>query len=171
MKILILAAHCIYGKDLKEKQPEDITVLLGAHNLAANNEVGRTTLGVESIHTHNNWNPMVERFDADIAVLILNEEVEFNHYIQPACMAKVGINIKDFTEGVIVGFGKTENSVAHSDVPRKADTPIKKSIDCYHEFPRLVNIASYRTACGGHANGTGSCTGDSGGGLTVVSGG
>jgi len=50
----------------------------------------------------------------------------------------------------------------------KANTPIRKADDCYNEFPSLSNIASHKTFCGGFANGTGACTGDSGGGLTVV---
>ena len=84
------------------------------------------------------------------------------------CLPKVSAPLKNFNYGVVVGFGKSETSGPHENIPKKAETPIKSSDDCYSEFPSLLNIASHRTFCGGFANGTGSCTGDSGGGLTVV---
>ena len=146
-------------------------VILGGHNLDNAMEVGRVSTGVKSIKIHRDWNPRVEKFDADIAVLILEDEIDFNYYIQPVCMTRIGKDILSYTEGIIVGFGKSEDSKSHQNVPMKANTPIRTASECYEEFPNLVNISTQRTFCGGFANGTGSCTGDSGGGLTIVSGG
>ena len=123
---------------------------------------------MESINPHNDWNPHTAKFDADIAVLRLNEDVTFGMYIQPVCLASISRNLVHFSDGIIIGFGKTEKAGPHSNVPMKANTPIRKSDDCYNEFPSILNIASRRTFCGGFANGTGACNGDSGGGLTVV---
>jgi hypothetical protein len=134
-------------------------------------EVGRVSTGVQSIEINPKWNPLGGKFDADIAVLVLDEDVEFNYYIQPVCITRSGKDIVHYTDGIIVGFGKSERSNSHENVPIKANTPIRTAQDCYDEFPSLLNIASHRTFCGGFANGTGSCTGDSGGGLTIVSNG
>jgi len=148
--------------------PEDLTVLLGAHHLDNPNDIGKRTYEVKSIHPHDDWNPHTAKFDADIAVLRLSEDVSFGTYIQPVCLAKFGVSLKNYNDGIVIGFGKSENSFSHSNVPIKANIPIRTSEDCYAEYPSILNIASRRTFCGGFANGTGACTGDSGGGLTVV---
>jgi len=160
------AAHCVYGKNSIEKTPDDFYILLGAHHLDDVNESGRKNHLVSSIRIDRNWNPYSSKLDADIAVLETNEEVKFGTWIQPVCIAKVSAAIKNFNYGIVVGFGKTEKHGAH--FPWKAYIPIRNSVDCYNEFPSLLNIASHKTFCGGFANGTGACTGDSGGGLTVV---
>lgn len=98
----------------------------------------------------------------------MNEAVKFGAWIQPVCLPKVSAPLKNFNYGEVVGFGKFDKSGKHSNIPRKANTPIRKSDDCYNEFPQLLNIASHKTFCGGFANGTGVCNGDSGGGLTVI---
>lgn len=115
-----------------------------------------------------NWNPTTRKFDSDIAVLKMNEAVKFGTWIQPVCLPKISKILKNFNYGEVVGFGKFDKSGMHSNIPRKANTPIRKSDDCYNEFPQLSNIASHKTFCGGFANGTGVCNGDSGGGLYVV---
>jgi len=168
---LFSAAHCFHGKDLIVKQADKTVALLGAQQLDNLNEIGRVTVEVNKILVHSKWNPQVERFNGDIAVLILEQDVIFSTYIQPVCLPTYGHKIKDLKDGVIVGFGKSESSVSHANVPSKASTPIQDSGKCFSKFPTLAGISAYKTFCGGNANGTGSCTGDSGGGLTVVSNG
>ncbi|CAH1733773.1 unnamed protein product [Chironomus riparius] len=167
-RLVVTAAHCVFGKNSVEKTPGDFVVLLGAHQLDNENEVGRKTHLVSNIRVDRNWNPNSKKFDADIAVLELNEEAKFGTWIQPVCLPKISAPLKNFKFGEVVGFGKTEKEGTHSNFPMKANTPIRKSDDCYNEYPTLLNIASHKTFCGGFANGTGACTGDSGGGLTVV---
>lgn len=162
------AAHCFYGKDLIKKDTKQTAVMLGAQHLDKPNEVGRITVSVKEFLIHPKWNPQEERFEADIAVLILDEEVTYSNFIQPACMAKINGDLKDMNDGIIVGFGKSESSASHENEPRKAQTPIQKTEDCFEKFTNLVDIAARGTFCGWNANGTGACTGDSGGGLTVI---
>jgi secreted trypsin-like serine protease len=150
------------------KQADKTVVLLGAQQLNNTNEVGRVTVGVKKIYVHSTWNPQVEKYKGDIAILMLDEQVTFSSYVQPVCLPKLGSDMKDVTEGVIVGFGKSESSISHENEPKKAFTPIQKSEECFSKFPNLAGISSVKTFCAGNANGTGSCTGDSGGGLTVV---
>jgi secreted trypsin-like serine protease len=167
-RLVVTAAHCIYGKNSVEKTPGDFRVLLGAHELDNENEKGRKYHLVSDIRIDRNWNPNAKKFDSDIAILKMNEEIKFGTWIQPVCIPKISAPIGNIKFGEVVGFGKYDRSGLHSNIPKKANTPIRKSDDCYNEFPELLNIASHKTFCGGFANGTGVCTGDSGGGLTVI---
>lgn len=146
-------------------------VLLGAQKINKSNEIGRVTVEVSKILVHSSWNPQIDRYNGDIAVLILEQNVAFSNYIQPVCLPKIGVKMKNLNDGVIVGFGKSESSVSHENEPSKASTPIQDAVKCFSKFPKLAGIAAHKTFCGGNANGTGACTGDSGGGLTVVSNG
>lgn len=68
-------------------------------------------------------------------------------------------------KGIVAGFGKSEDSDIQN-VQRVTKVPIISYNDCIkssdHEY-----IMSHRTFCGGYANGTGVCIGDSGSGLVV----
>ncbi|XP_070502074.1 coagulation factor X-like [Chironomus tepperi] len=167
-RLVVTAAHCIRSKHQPEKKASDLSVHLGVHKLDNPNETGRKSYAVLSIDIHNQFNPQEEDLDADIAVLKLSVDVAFSDWIQPVCIAKIMAPLKNFHDGVVVGFGRTEKSGRHSNVPTKVSIPIRDRGDCYNEFPSLKNIASHRTFCGGYADGTGACTGDNGGGLTVV---
>lgn len=66
------AAHCIEEKYSNQiTRARDVIVLLGAHNLKRSHEIGRTSFGVQNIFTHDDWNPNVASYDADIAILEL----------------------------------------------------------------------------------------------------
>jgi len=145
--------------------------LLGVQQLDKLNEIGRHTAEVNKILVHSTWNPQVQIHKGDIAVLILEQDVAFSIYIQPVCLPKIGVKMKDLKDGVVVGFGKSESSVSHANVPSKASIPIQDLGYCLLNDPTLAAIFDYKTFCGGYANGTGACTGGSGGGLTVVSNG
>lgn len=41
---------------------------------------------VTEIHLHPEWDAYVNEYDADIAILDLNEIVTFTNYIQPICL-------------------------------------------------------------------------------------
>ncbi|XP_070492364.1 coagulation factor IX-like [Chironomus tepperi] len=111
--LVITAAHCIEGKYryyvLLEK---DILVILGAHNLETRDEPGRITSIVRDIHIHHEWNPFVASYDADIAILELGTNFYFNEYIQPICIAAPNSQAALKTDGIVVGYGRSE----HKDV-------------------------------------------------------
>lgn len=47
----------------------------------------------ESIEVHPDYEPLTS--DADIAVIILSEEVKFNKYIRPLCLWSGSTDLKD----------------------------------------------------------------------------
>lgn len=146
-------------------------VVLGAKNLETFNEVGRVMFGVDTIYIHQNWNPYAAKNDADVAVLMLSEEVTFSNFIQPACIARIPKSMTDINDGEIIQFKKSEISSSHNYGLARINTQIQKPEDCFNKFPQLLGISSFRTICVGNSNGTSECTGNKGAGLTVVNNG
>jgi len=102
-------------------------------------------------------------FDADIAIITLEEPVQFTKYIQPICL-----NPPHASKGFVVGYGKSEDlSKIHENIPKIIETPIHDNANCFLKNQQLVSISSSRTFCGGSGEGTGVCIGDSGSGLFV----
>ena len=104
-------------------------------------------------------------YDADIAVLELAEEVEFSNLIIPISLTYPGKLVHN-SSGTVVGFGYTESKTL-SDVANKIEIPIRDYKSCTQKSNDHRDFVSARTFCGGFANGTGVCSGDSGGGVYV----
>jgi len=167
-KFLISAAHCIEGKAGQYFfTPRDIVVILGAHNLSDTLEIGKITAGVKATHVHHDWNPHVDSFDADIAILELSNQIHFDQYIQPICLAEPDSVAASINFGYVVGFGKSERA-DKEEIARVIETPIHSYRVCGTNSSDHQPLLSNRAFCGGYANGTGVCTGDSGSGLIVI---
>ena len=141
--------------------------MLGAHNVKNSNEKGRTTANVKAIHVHHDWNPFIDQFDADIAMIELEADVKLSRFIQPICIPEAGSIPATKNYGIVVGFGKSEFADVQ-DVARIVHTPIHDNRQCYSSNNVYNSLLSHRGFCGGYANGTGVCTGDSGSGLIVI---
>lgn len=63
-----------------------MTVLLGAYNLDLKVESGAQQKDVNEIYVHPDWSAVSIKYDADLAILVLKEIVEFTRYIRPICM-------------------------------------------------------------------------------------
>lgn len=70
------------------------------------------------------------------------------------------------TEGIAVGYGINENGTV-SNIARMIRSPIISHRDCSKSEIHQA-LLSHRGFCGGYANGTGVCAGDSGSGLYVL---
>lgn len=64
----------------------DVAVFLGAYNLNVKAERGAQQRDVDEICVHPEWKVDNDRYDADLAILVLSEIVEFTKYIRPICM-------------------------------------------------------------------------------------
>ncbi|KAL7015349.1 hypothetical protein ACKWTF_016409 [Chironomus riparius] len=166
--LVVTAAHCIEGKQrLYVFNNQDFFVMLGAHNIKQSFEKGRTTVNVKAIHVHDDWNPSIDQYDADIAIIELEADVILNRFIQPICIPEAGSIPATKNQGFVVGFGKSEFADIQ-DVARLVHTPIHDNRKCHSSHDAFQLLLSHRGFCGGYANGTGVCTGDSGSGLIVV---
>lgn len=140
-------------------------MILGAYNLSTSFEPGRITAAVKEIKTHPDWNQNVPDFDADIAVLELENEIVYSNIIRPICISGYTMEIYSISRGIVAGFGRSEFSAMES-VARKLNLPIQNYHDCSNDS-RISFLMSSRTICGGDSNGSGVCDGDSGSGLIV----
>jgi secreted trypsin-like serine protease len=140
---------------------------LGKHNLSISNEPGSRNSTLSEVVIHKDWNATAQKFDADIAIAVLMEAIEFDFNIQPACLPpQSGVNEEVLGNGTIVGWGKAQDDQDISATPNELKLPIVPAMHCYTRFPLLAQLGSSRTFCAGFADeDKGACIGDSGGGL------
>ena len=74
--LLLTAAHCITILNLR---PQQIRVVAGEHNLELDGETGEQIRNVSEIIMHEHWN-VSSLYDNDIAILALNEPLQFDNY-------------------------------------------------------------------------------------------
>lgn len=148
--------------------PRDVSALFGTFDLDKPHESGQFSLSPTKIFVHNDWNPFVTSYDADIAVLEFeSDQIPFTNYIRPVCLWNDS-NEPDVTEGYVVGWGKSEDETKeHDNIPKKIKIPIFTNEECSIETPALASLSSGRTFCAGWRNGTGVCFGDSGNGFVI----
>lgn len=158
-------------QDKYSKNPRlarDFNVLIGAFDLDNKLEAGRSVATVKSIHIHPDWDLSSDSFDADLAVLVLANEVSYGSYVQPICLLNPQSSAASIDTGIVAGYGKSEDeSKIHEKVPKMMKVPIHENSDCFLQYPGLAQLSSRRTFCAGYANGTGVCSGDGGSGLMV----
>lgn len=122
-------------------------------------ELGRIVLPVAQIMIHKDWNPFIENYDADIALILTEDEIPTIKFIQPVCLWNYA-NDPELKEGYIAGWGLSEKTTGlHEITPKLLRVPIITQEQCFLSEPRLANLASERTFCGGSKDGRGPCHG------------
>lgn len=168
--VQFLAAHCILEKHASEKfLPRDILAVFGAHDLSNPYESGRTLQSPKKIFIHDDWNHLTESFDADISLLeFFSNKIHFDDYIQPICLWS-SEDEPTVTDGIVTGWGKSEDPTkVHENKPKVISAPIQTNEKCFLDGnSALADLSSLRTFCAGLKNGSGVCSGDSGGGLFI----
>jgi hypothetical protein len=120
------------------------------------------------IFIHPDWNPFNQKYDADIAAIILDDDIPYTKFIRPICLSSTEQDVKF---GFVAGWGESEDkSKEHENVPKQIKIPIHPNEHCFLESAEFVKISSKRTICGGSRDNTGPCRGDSGSGLFVKNG-
>ena len=160
-----------YGNPFRQILARDILALFGAHNLTDPYETGRMSSSPQKIQVHDDYNPSLETFDADIAILTFEAgAITFSTHVQPICLWNKKTQPTQ-TEGHIGGWGQSENLENNfEEIPTKLVLPIHANDFCFLTTKDLVDLASNRTFCAGRGDGTGICTGDSGGGVSIIDG-
>uniref|UniRef100_A0A1I8NNK9 Peptidase S1 domain-containing protein n=1 Tax=Stomoxys calcitrans TaxID=35570 RepID=A0A1I8NNK9_STOCA len=193
-RIVVSAAHC-FQLFKKRYTANEVLVFLGRHNLKNWNEEGSLAAPVDDIFIHPDYNQHLSSYDADIAVVVLKNEVRFNTFIRPACMWSGSTKIEyiEGEPGIVVGWGLggfniTKQMSTTSTVPKIMSTPIVSNEVCYAANPKFRSLTSNRTFCAGVMfdknlgtkslaskplvfNGQatqGPCSGDSGAGLMLL---
>lgn len=165
--LLITAAHCIQSKHQKiPRAPNEIVIYLGKYDLNETVERGSVPVYPSDIKIHPDWNQYTDRYDADIAIVVIENPVQLTQFIFPACLWN---EIQEPSEqhGYIVGWGKSEiGTQQFESKPRQVKVKMIENEVCLLDNPKFATISSNRTFCAG-GEGAGPCTGDSGGGYFI----
>lgn len=115
---------------------------------------------------HPDWDIRDSRYDADIAIAILDTHIEYNYWVQPICLwsGSSDLDLVRGKKGTIIGWGFSEHSV-NSNEPLEVEVPIVSTGNCVLSNHNFNYIISNRTFCAGNNALEGPCNGDSGGGL------
>ena len=85
---ILTAAHCMQGKYQREKTgPNEIVAYLGRHSLSKPFERGSQIGYPSRILIHPEWNTESVRYDADISLIFLENDVVFGAYVSPICLS------------------------------------------------------------------------------------
>lgn len=102
-KHVLTAAHCVHQKGEAQPTPaENIDVLLGRHNITLSSEVSSEAVRVETIFVHSEWHSELDKYDADLAILVMLRSVEFSKYVKPVCMIGKDLHIELSNVGTVV---------------------------------------------------------------------
>lgn len=165
-KLVVTAAHCIQNKkDPTKRNAADSTFYLGKHNLDSLREQNVVVAGVTQLIVHPDWRYNDDRFDADIAIAVLLNNVPFSKFIRPICLWTSTNSFNDIVgkNGVIAGWGNTEEGAISTSSPKWTELPIVDLLSCIRSNSAFNDLTSDRTFCAGKTrDGRGPCNGDSG---------
>lgn len=161
---VITAAHCLKF-DSHTMSVKEIVIILGKHNLDDFSEVGSQTMYAKDIIIHPDFMSKDTSFDADIAIILLNKPVQYNQYIRPLCIFSELTPHFPGEKGKVIGWGKDHLEGTIKSYPSTIEMSLVSDATCLRAHESFQYITSSRTFCAGNANGTGPCSGDSGGPL------
>uniref|UniRef100_A0A3Q0SR17 Transmembrane serine protease 15 n=1 Tax=Amphilophus citrinellus TaxID=61819 RepID=A0A3Q0SR17_AMPCI len=158
---LLTAAHCVYGKNV---HLESWSVLLGLHAQSDQNSEGVQTRRVDHVVFNKQYNRQTKQ--ADIAMMHLQQPINFTQWVQPVCLPPEG---QSFTAGrkcFIAGWGRDTDGYL-PNVLQEAEIPLVDQDLCQHQLPEYT-ITSSMLCAGYPEGGVDSCQGDSGGPLMCL---
>ena len=148
---MLTAAHCIGTTD-----PSRITITAGLHNKNDEEKGTRQILTVERIFKHPGYDS--EMITNDITILRLSKPVEFNKYVQPACLP--GPDPQPGESVVLIGWGA---EALHSGLYHELkQAKVKVLSNCEYYWGHYYD-AEKHFCVGDRETGNSACFGDSGG--------
>uniref|UniRef100_A0A3Q1IFD7 Transmembrane serine protease 15 n=1 Tax=Anabas testudineus TaxID=64144 RepID=A0A3Q1IFD7_ANATE len=158
---LLTAAHCVYGKNLH------LQFWLAVFGLHAQNDINSAevqTRQIDRIVINKEYNRRTKQ--ADIAMMHLQEPVNFTEWIQPVCLSD-GQNITTGRKCFIAGWGREAEGGSLPNILQEAEVPLVDPDQCQDELPEYT-ITSSMVCAGYPKGGVDSCQGDSGGPLMCL---
>ncbi|XP_044078451.1 enteropeptidase [Siniperca chuatsi] len=159
---LLTAAHCVYGKNV---HLQSWSAVFGLHSQSDINSLDVQTRQVDRIVISRQYNRQTKQ--ADIAMMHLQQPINFTQSIQPVCLPPEG---QDFTAGrrcFIAGWGRDAEQGSLPDVLQEAKVPLVVQDQCQLQLPEYT-ITSSMLCAGYSEGGVDSCQGDSGGPLMCL---
>ncbi|KAK8400271.1 hypothetical protein O3P69_003165 [Scylla paramamosain] len=165
---VLTAAHCLFEIETKIPIPaSSIMVGIADHKQYSTDDdvVGVTGLvAIQNYTVFSSYDPYGKDFD--IAILTLKEPLNFTfHQVGPICLPKNNNNTYAGVLATAVGWGDTIENGTQPDVLMEVQVPIIDQASCASN----VNGLTDNMICAGlDEGGKDSCSGDSGGPLSVV---
>ncbi|KAJ8711200.1 hypothetical protein PYW07_008442 [Mythimna separata] len=165
---VLTAAHCLQLRSWYVTPVQDITVKIGVHNL--NDDYLTITRKLTARYVHEEYDPYT--LENDILILTLDKSVRFTNYIRPACLWSGDTKLSRVVgaTGIVAGWGRrsAEDTRGKLDEPQMVRAPIVSTSECRGSKAVFHQVTYNTTLCAGYRNGSGPCTGDSGGGLYLL---
>uniref|UniRef100_A0A3B4UE23 trypsin n=1 Tax=Seriola dumerili TaxID=41447 RepID=A0A3B4UE23_SERDU len=149
---VLTVAHC--------KNPQPMTVVLGAHNVTSKTEKSQQRIQVADYHPH----PKFAGYDYDIMLLKLKNNATLNKYVKAIGLPKKNGKIPANVNCVVAGWGKTGAQKPASNVLKEATEKIQFSHECKNIWQKYFNTEHMICTKFNKKKG-GICQGDSGGPL------
>lgn len=165
-KTVVTAASCFRTAE-RIYTAQDVILILGRHNIVNLMETGMKASQVEQLVIHSDYMSKDNSFDADIAIAILQERVEFTEYIRPICLWEGSDSLSNILGqfGTVIGWGKDGHGNIVARTPMRIRSQVVSEADCLRSSDTFRYITSKRTFCAGSRDGRGPCNGDSGDGM------
>uniref|UniRef100_H3AL84 Ovochymase 2 n=1 Tax=Latimeria chalumnae TaxID=7897 RepID=H3AL84_LATCH len=158
---VLTAAHCFHGKG---KYLRLWTVVAGDHDLTVTEPQEQKRL-IKDIIFHPNYN--TSTLDYDIVLLQLNEPLQYNDYVRPACLPEKNEEIQPSHLCAATGWGAVEENGKPASKLQQLEVPIILSEECNKYYASRLGGVTERMLCAGFplSESKGACKGDSGGPL------
>ncbi|XP_061385059.1 modular serine protease-like [Danaus plexippus] len=170
--VLVSAAHCFWFNENTEPA-ENYAVAVGKlhrdwdHHLDMDYQ---QTSDVQSIYVSHYYRGSSMNYQHDLAIVIVTQPFSYRPYIRPICVHfphdATEMAIKNDDLGKVAGWGLTTvHTGSESPTLKVLDVPFVDFDTCLQNTPEYYReFFSSDKICGGYANGTSLCKGDSGGG-------
>ncbi|KAJ8670479.1 hypothetical protein QAD02_001738 [Eretmocerus hayati] len=162
---ILTAAHCV--AQMSSWDVARLTVRLGDHDIRTPLETKHIERRVLRVVRHRGFD--IRTLYNDVAILTLNEPVEFSEYIRPVCLPS-GSSLYSGKTATVIGWGSLrENGPAPAQL-QEVSIPIWSNAGCKQRYGSAAPggiVESF--LCAGEDN-KDSCSGDSGGPLMVNDG-
>jgi spatzle-processing enzyme len=140
------------------RKAEEATFYFGKHNLESLSEKYYIISAVKQFIIHSDWNVNDDKYDADLAVAVLQRTIPFSKFVKPICLPTSSVAL---TSGIVAGWGKTEHDAISTATPRWAEIPVVDLLTCIRSNDAFNKLTSDRTFCAGNRRGdTGPCSGE-----------
>uniref|UniRef100_A0A1B6KQM2 Peptidase S1 domain-containing protein n=2 Tax=Graphocephala atropunctata TaxID=36148 RepID=A0A1B6KQM2_9HEMI len=158
---IITAAHCVWRRPVK-----DMFVVLGHLSRKLPTENRKDVIfKVKRIYLLPVYRHKVNKYNSNIAVLILKARLKLTKNILPACLPSNETAVYPYIMSIVSGWGVNENQELSQDL-LYMKVPIVDVMKCLKNIQNnLIQFVSYTTFCAGYINGTTACKEDGGGGL------
>lgn len=118
---------------------------------------------VKEIIIHPGWSSSGIKYDHDIAILKMSDNVKFSQFIQPICLMSFNRTIKN---GKVAGWGAIDDYGNTASFAQIANLEFIEPLECLVQNSMLARLAWENSFCAVGRD-VGVCQGDSGSGFYV----